>query len=117
MQKQAGKAISGGYARVAGKAYNIELSLLPDLHMEIAFIRSALKIMSPPTFRTPESHSPRGTPLAKLVAEIKARTGKAVANLELKKPYIHAPWGTLPFAVIATDKLSALINHERLISS
>lgn len=87
LQKQAGKAISGGYTRVTGEAYNIKLNLLLiDLHIEITSMRSALRVVSTLTFRTPESHLPPGTPLAKLIAQIEACTGKAIANLELKRP-------------------------------
>lgn len=115
MQKQAGKAISGGYARVAGEAYDVELNLLIDLHMEIATTKAALRIMSTSTFQEPETQPPPDSPLARQTAQIEARAGKLIAGLELKRPYIHASWDTLPFAVIAKDKLSALIDHERLI--
>ena len=116
LQKQAGKAISGGYARVAGEAYNIELNLLPvDIHMEMAAIRSTLRIMSSPTFKRLENQPSANAPLARFIAQIEQRTGKSIANLEVKMPYIHAPWASLPFAVIAEDDITALIDHERLL--
>ena len=115
LQKRAGKVISGAYARVAEEAYNIELNLLPiDLQMEIASHRTALKIMSTSTFKTPEDSPSQNVPLTRLIAQIEARTGKSIFNLELKKPYTHAPWESLPFAHIAKDYLKALIDHERL---
>lgn len=101
---------------MAGEAYNVELNLLPiDLHLELVSLRSTLKIMSAPTFRQLENQPPEDAPLAKLIRRIEARIGKPIANLELKKPYTQAPWEALPFAVIAKDELSALIDHERLI--
>lgn len=40
---------------VAGKAYNIELDLLPiDLYIKLAAIRAALKLSTTPTYAGPK---------------------------------------------------------------
>lgn len=71
--------------------------------------------MSTSTFRGPDNRPPSDSPLARYITKIETRIGKSVNNLELKRPYIYAPWETLPFAIIAKDDLSVLIDHERLL--
>lgn len=90
IQKQAGKAISGGYLRVAGEAYNIELDLLPiDLYVKLAATRSALRLLITPTIRGSEKTS--DLPLGKISAKIEQQIGASISNLEMRKPYLCAP--------------------------
>ena len=115
IQKQAGKAISGGYLRVAGEAYNIELELLPiDLYVKLAATRSALRLLTTPTIRGSERTS--DSPLGKLSAKIEQQIGASISNLEVRKPYLCAPWKTLPLSFIAQNDTHAIIEHEKLLA-
>lgn len=104
LQKKAGRAISGEYARVAGETYNTELDLMPiDLQLEVTIIRTVLRIMIQPVFKNADLLHLK-TSLAKWTAKIEARSGKPIDSLELRKPFIYAPWEALPIATIAKDE-------------
>ena len=116
IQKQAGKARSGRYSRVAGEAYDFGLNLLPiNLHTKISTLRAALRSMSTLAFREPDSQPSAGSPFARYTAKIETRADKPIAGLELKNLYVQAPLETLPFTKIAKDELSALVDHKRLL--
>lgn len=96
IQKQAGKAISGGYLRVAG-----ELTIYNW-------------ISTSPTIRVSEITS--DSPLSKLSTKIKQQIGTSINNLEVQKPYLYAPWKTLLLSFIAQNDIHAIIEHEKLLS-
>ena len=99
---------------MAGKIYNIELTLRPiDLHLEITFIKTVLRRMASSRFR--DNMRPHNSLLTKLVVKIEAFIGKPISSLELKKPYTNAPRASLLFAVVVKDFLKVLIEHERLL--
>ena len=115
IQNQAGKAISGGYLRVAGEAYNIKLDLLPiDLYVKLAATRSALRLLTTPTIRGSERTS--DSPLGKLSTKIEQQIGASISNLEMRKPYLCAPWKILPLSFIAQNDIHAVIEHEKLLA-
>ncbi len=114
IQKKAGKAISGGYLRVAGEAYNIELDLLPiNLYIKLAAARSAIRLLTSPTIRGSEKTS--DSPLSKLSTKIEQQIGASISNLEVRKPYLCAPWKTLPISFIAQNDIHSIIEHEKLL--
>ena len=76
-----GKAISGGYVRVADEAYNIKLDLLPiDLYIKLAATRSALRLLTTPIIRWSKRTS--DSPLGKLSTKIEQQMGASISNLE-----------------------------------
>lgn len=116
IQKQAAeKAISGGYMLVAGKAYNIELDLLPiDLYIKLAAIRAALKLFTTPTIRGSKRASV--LPWGKLSTKIEQQIGASINNLEIWKPYLCAPWESLALSFIVQQDIHAVIEHEKLLA-
>lgn len=92
LQKKAGKAIFGGSTRIAAKAYNTELDLMPiDLQLEMTIMKTVLRIMTQPTFKNLNTPLHFKRPFARWIVKIKEQSGKPIESLKFKKPYIYAP--------------------------
>ena len=125
IQKDAAKAISGGFRTVAKDAFNAELQLMPmKYRAELRITTSMARIASSPIYphiagkRAHHSRQNQAwrSPLDLAEESCLLKTGIGPQGLETRHPFPIPPWWTPPPIYIEKNPLDSMINHEKCIA-
>lgn len=125
IQKNAAKAISGGFRTVAKDAFNAELQLMPMKHRaKLLTTTSMSRIASSPIYPHIAGkrvhHSRRNqawrSPLDLAEESFLLTTGIDPQDLETRHPFPIPPWWRPPPIYIEKNALDTMINHEKCIA-
>jgi len=122
LQKNAAKAISGGFRTVAKDAFNAELHLMPiEIRARMHRTTALARIASSPAYRqilADRTLHPRGnqslrSPLDIAEEELHLAADIDPRDLGIRTPFAVPPWWSPPQVEIGETVLDALINHEK----
>jgi ribonuclease HI len=125
IQKNAAKAISGGFRTVAKDAFNAELQLMPmKYRAELLTTTSMARIASSPIYphiagkRAHHSRQNQAwrSPLDLAEEGFLLNTGIDPQDLETRHPFPIPPWWRPPQIYIEKNPLDSMINHEKCIA-
>jgi ribonuclease HI len=125
LQKNAAKAISGGFRTVSKDAFDAELFLMPiKIRARMQRTMALARIASSPAYKrivANRAHHRRRnqdlrSPLETAEEEFQLATDIDPQDMEIRAPFAVPPWWTPPNIQIEGSVLAALINHEKCIA-